>query len=326
MKTQAILIQNPGGPEALAIGETSVPEPGPGDLLIRHEAIAVNYIDVYHRSGLYPVTNMPFTPGLEGAGVIAAKGESVPDFEVGQRVAYASPPLGSYAAMRIMPADRIVPLPDSIDFETAAASMTKGMTAEYLLRRAYPVQKGDTILVHAAAGGVGLILCQWAKRLGATVIGTVSTKDKADLAKQNGCDYPFIYTQDDFLAKVMEVTDGQGVPVVYDSVGKDTFEKSLDCLRPRGMMVSFGNASGPIPAFEPGLLAQKGSLFFTRPSLMHYTANRAELLESAQALFDVIESGAVKISVNHRYALKDAHQAHKDLEARKTTGSIVLRP
>ncbi len=324
--THAIRIHHYGGPEMLRWEEVAVGDPGPGELRIRHGAIGLNYIDVYHRTGLYPLPALPWTLGMEGAGRIEAIGPGVTEFKVGDRVAYASPPVGAYAELRLMPADRVVALPDTIDERTAAAMLLQGMTAQYLLRRSYRVQAGDTILLHAAAGGVGLIASQWARHLGATVIGTVGSEAKAALARTHGCDHVIDYRRENIVERVREITGGAGVAVVYDSVGKETFMDSLDCLRPLGMMVSFGNASGPVPAFEPGLLAAKGSLFFTRPSLMHYTARRADLLASAAELFAVVTSGAVQIEVNQTYPLAETAQAHRDLEARQTTGSTVLLP
>ncbi len=324
--THAIRIHHYGGPEVLRWEEVAVGDPGPGELRIRHGAIGLNYIDVYHRTGLYPLPALPWTLGMEGAGRIEAIGPGVTEFKVGDRVAYASPPVGAYAELRLMPADRVVALPDTIDERTAAAMLLQGMTAQYLLRRSYRVQAGDTILLHAAAGGVGLIASQWARHLGATVIGTVGSEAKAALARTHGCDHVIDYRRENIVERVREITGGAGVAVVYDSVGKETFMDSLDCLRPLGMMVSFGNASGPVPAFEPGLLAAKGSLFFTRPSLMHYTARRADLLASAAELFAVVTSGAVQIEVNQTYPLAETAQAHRDLEARQTTGSTVLLP
>ncbi len=321
--TYAIRIHAPGGPEVLRWEEIAVPAPGPGEALIRQTAVGLNYIDVYHRTGLYPVPT-PFSPGLEGAGVIEALGPGVTALAVGDRVAYASLPVGAYAEARVMPAERLVKLPAHIDERQAAAMMLQGMTAQYLLRRTYRVQTGDTVLVHAAAGGVGLILCQWAKHLGATVIGTVSSDEKAALARANGCDHPIVYTREDFRARVLDLTAGRKLPVVYDSVGKDTFEKSLDCLGPLGMMVLFGQASGPVPPFDLSQLAAKGSLFITRPTLMSYTAKVEDLRASARELFEVVGGGAVRISVNQIYPLREAAQAHRDLEARRTTGSTVL--
>ncbi|MDX1655495.1 MAG: quinone oxidoreductase [Candidatus Competibacteraceae bacterium] len=326
MKTQAIIIHEYGGPEVLRWEEVEVGEPGPGQVRVRHGAVGLNYIDVYHRTGLYPLASLPSGIGLEGAGVVEAVGEGVEEIKPGDRVAYASPPPGAYAQLRLMPADRLVPLPDAVDDQQAAAMMLQGMTAQYLLRRTHRVQAGETLLVHAAAGGVGLILCQWARHLGATVIGTVGSEEKAELAKVNGCQYPIIYTREDFVTRVREITNGEGVAVVYDSVGKDTFMPSLDCLRPLGMMVSFGNASGAVPAFEPAILSQKGSLFLTRPTLMTYNAKRTDLLDSARELFRVVEEGAVRIQVNQTYPLAETARAHRDLEARRTTGSTVLLP
>ena len=322
---KAIRIHKAGGPEVLAWEDVALDKPGPGQISIRHGAVGLNYIDVYHRTGLYPLT-YPSGIGMEGAGAVEAVGPGVTDFKPGDRVAYASAPLGAYSEARLMPADRVVRVPDSISDRDAAAMRLQGMTVEYLIRRTYPIKRGDTVVIHAAAGGIGLIFCQWAKHLGAVVIGTVSSDEKAKLAKAHGCDHTIIYTREDFTKRVREITDGAGVPVVYDSIGKDTFEKSLDCLRPRGLMVSFGNASGPVPPFSPAILGAKGSLYLTRPSLVHYNAARADLIESAKALFDVVTSGAVKIAVNQAYPLKDAAQAHRDLEARKTTGSTVLIP
>ena len=322
--THAICIHQNGGPDVLRWEALDVPAPGPGEVRLRQTAVGLNYIDVYFRTGLYAAPTLPFTPGLEGAGVVEATGEGVATLKVGDRVAYASAPIGAYAEVRLMPADRLVKVPDGISDQQAAAMMLQGMTTQYLVRRTYKVQAGETILVHAAAGGVGLMLCQWAKHLGATVIGTVSSEEKAALARANGCDHPIIYTREDFQSRVMEITNGQKVPVVYDSVGVDTFAKSLDCLAPLGMMVLFGQASGPVPPFELGTLAAKGSLFITRPTLFSYTAKREDLVTTANELFDVVGKGVVKIAVNQTYALADAAQAHRDLEARKTTGSTVL--
>jgi NADPH:quinone reductase len=325
VKTNAIRIHQPGGPEVMVWEEVEIPAIGPGQVLLRHTAVGLNYIDVYHRTGLYPAP-LPFTPGLEGAGVVEAVGEGVTEFKPGDRVAYANPPLGAYSQARIMPADRLIKLPDGIPDQTAAAMMLQGMTAQYLLRRTYRVQPGDTILIHAAAGGVGLLVCQWARHLGATVIGTVGSEDKAALARAHGCDHPILYKSEDFVARLREITKGEGVPVVYDSVGRDTFLKSLDCLRPLGMMVSFGQSSGKVEPLDTGLLAAKGSLFLTRPSLMAYTAKRADMVASAAELFDVVQQGVVKVEVHQTYALKNAPQAHADLEGRKTTGSTLLLP
>lgn len=319
----AIRFDQPGGPDVLKWQEVEVGHPSKGEVRLRHTAVGLNYIDVYHRTGLYPAP-LPAIPGLEAAGVVTAVGEAVNDLVVGDRVAYASGPLGAYAEERIMPADRVVKLPNTISDEQGAAMMLQGLTTQYLLRRTYPVKAGDTILVHAAAGGVGLILCQWAKYLGVKVIGTVGSEEKAELARQFGCDYPIVYTKEDFHQRVMEITNGQKVPVVYDSVGKDTFMKSLDCLAPLGLLVLFGQSSGNVPPFDLGQLSVKGSLFITRPTLATYTAKREDLVAGAQELFDVVGKGIVKINVNQRYPLKDAAQAHRDLEARKTTGSTIF--
>jgi NADPH2:quinone reductase len=286
----------------------------------------LNFIDVYFRTGLYPQPSLPFTPGLEAAGVVEAIGDGVTEVAVGDRVAYAAPPIGAYAEARLMQADRLVKLPDGIADQQAAAMMLKGMTAQYLLRRTFPVKAGQTILFHAAAGGVGLIACQWARHLGARVIGTVGSEAKAELARAHGCDVPIRYDREDVVARVRELTEGKGVPVVYDSVGKDTFEQSLDCLAPRGMLVAFGQSSGNIPPLNLGILSQKGSLYVTRPTLMTYTAARDDLLASAKELFDVVQSGTVKIEINQTFALREAAQAHRALEGRNTTGSIVLLP
>ena len=324
--TKAIRIHATGGPEVLQWETVEVGRPGPGEVLIEQTAVGLNFIDVYHRTGLYPLGDLPATPGLEAAGRIAEIGADVSDLEVGDAVAYASPPPGAYAERRLMPAARVVRLPDAIEERQAAAMMLQGMTVQYLLRRTYRVEAGDIILFHAAAGGVGLIACQWAKALGATVIGTVGSEEKAELAKAHGCDHAILYRQEDIVARVRELTDDEGVAVVYDSVGKETFDASLDCLRPMGMMVSFGNASGPVPPFEPAILAQKGSLFLTRPTLMTYTAKREDLLTAAGELFSMVSSGKVRVEVNQTYPLSEAAQAHRDLEARKTTGSTILLP
>jgi NADPH2:quinone reductase len=318
----AIRIHKSGGPEALQWEEVEVGEPGPGQVRLRQEAAGLNFIDVYHRTGLYK-QQLPFTPGVEGAGVIEAVGANVTNVKVGDRVAYAGP-LGGYAEVRLIDADRVVKLPDGISTDQAAGMMLQGMTAQMLLRSVFPVHDGDTILVHAAAGGVGLIMCQWAAALGATVIGTVGTEEKAELARAHGCAHPIVYSRQDFVAEVNKITAGQKLPVVYDSVGRDTFLKSLDCLKIRGLMVSFGNASGPPPAIPPNLLAQKGSLYLTRPTLFHYIATREQLEQSAGELFEMVSSGKVKIEVKQRFALKDAAEAHRQLEARKTTGSTIL--
>lgn len=323
--SHAIRIHETGGPEVMRWEKVSLDATAPNEARVRHAAVGLNFIDIYHRSGLYPLP-LPSGLGLEGAGIVEAVGSAVTDLQPGDRVAYAGGPPGAYAEVRNMPADRLVKLPDAIDFKTAAAMMLQGMTAQYLLRRTYRVQAGDTILIQAAAGGVGLIVCQWAKALGATVIGTVGSDEKAALARAHGCDHPIVYAREDFVARVKEITNGAGVPVVYDSIGKDTFTGSLDCLRPLGMMVTFGNASGPVPPVDTLELSKRGSLFLTRPTLFTYIARRTDLLATAQELFDVVASGKVRIEVNQTYALKDAAQAHIDLAARKTTGSTVLLP
>ena len=320
--THAIRIHEAGAPETLKWEEVDVGDPGPGQVKIRQEAAGLNFIDVYHRSGLYK-QELPFTPGVEGAGIVDTLGPDVTNVRVGDRVAYAGP-IGGYAEERLIDAERLVKLPDNISCEQAAGMMLQGMTAQMLLRSVYRVNDGDTILVHAAAGGVGLIMCQWAAALGATVIGTVSTEEKAELARANGCAHPILYTSQDFVAEVNRIMNGGKLPVVYDSVGRDTFMKSLDCLRPRGLMVSFGNASGPPDPMPPNVLAQKGSLYLTRPTLYNYIATRAELEQSAAELFDVVSSGKVKIEIKQRFPLKDTAEAHRQLEARKTTGSTIL--
>jgi NADPH:quinone reductase len=318
----AIRIHETGGPEVLKWEEVDVGEPGPGEVKLRQEAAGLNFIDVYHRTGLYK-QEMPFTPGVEGAGIVATVGEGVANVKKGDRVAYAGG-TGGYAEERLIDADRLVKLPDAVTTQQAAAMMLQGMTAQMLLRSVYPVKSGETILVHAAAGGVGLIMCQWAAALGATVIGTVSTEEKAELARNHGCAHPIIYTKQDFAAEVARITAGEKLPVVYDSVGRDTFMKSLDCLKLRGLMVSFGNASGPVEPISPLLLSQKGSLYLTRPTLFHYVATREQLEKSAGELFDMVSSGKVKIEVKQRLPLKDAAEGHRQLEARKTTGSTIL--
>jgi NADPH2:quinone reductase len=318
----AIRVHAVGGPEVLQWEEVEVGEPGPGQIRLRQESAGLNFIDVYHRTGLYK-QEMPFTPGVEGAGVVEAVGPDVETVKKGDRVAYAGP-MGGYAEERLIAADKLVKLPHSISSELAAAAMLQGLTVHMLLRGVYAVKPGDTILVHAAAGGVGLIACQWAKALGATVIGTVGSDEKAELARAHGCDHPIVYTRQDFVAEVERITGGRKLPVVYDGVGRETFMKSLDCLARRGVMVSFGNASGPVDPFPPAILAQKGSLFLTRPAMFDYTATREELEHAAAELFAVIESGKVKVEVKQRFALKDAAEAQRALEARKTTGSTVL--
>jgi NADPH:quinone reductase len=318
----AIQVHEVGGPEVLQWEEIEVGEPGPGQVRLGQGAAGLNFIDVYHRTGLYPQP-LPFIPGTEGAGVVGAVGPDVTQVGKGDRVAYAGP-IGGYAEERLIDADRLVKLPDAISTEQAAAMMLQGMTAHMLLRSVYSVKPGDTILIHAAAGGVGLIVCQWAKALGATVIGTVGSDEKAELARAHGCDHPIIYTRHNFVAEVDRITSGAMLPVVYDSVGKDTFLKSLDCLRPRGLMVSFGNASGAPDAMAPGLLAQKGSLFLTRPTLFNYIAARAELEQAANELFEVVTSGKVKVEIKQRFPLRAAADAHRALEGRKTSGSSIL--
>jgi NADPH:quinone reductase len=319
----AIRFHKTGGPDVLTWDSVEVGKPGAGQVRLRHTAIGLNYVDTYFRAGVYP-TSLPSGIGTEGAGVVEEVGPGVSDVKVGDRVAYAGGPLGAYAEARVMPADRLIVLPASITDRQGAAMMLQGLTVQYLIRQTYRVQKGDTILIHAAAGGIGLILCQWAKHLGATVIGTVSSDAKAELAKANGCHHPIVYTREDFVARVKDITGGKLLPVVYDSVGKDTFMKSLDCLRPRGLMVSFGQASGKVEPFDAGILAAKGSLYLTRPTLNTYAAKREDLVAMAKELLEVVGSGAVKIAVNQTYALKDAAQAHRDLEGRKTTGSTVF--
>jgi NADPH2:quinone reductase len=321
----AIRIHQTGGPEVLSWEEVDVPAPAVGEATVRHHAVGLNFIDIYHRTGLYPLP-LPAGIGLEGAGVVEAVGAGVTEVKVGDRVAYAGGPVGAYAEVRNIPAHRLLKLPDAIAFDTAAAMMLQGLTAAYLLRRTYRVQPGDAVLIHAAAGGVGLIACQWAKALGATVIGTVGSPAKAELARAHGCDHVINYSTENFTQRVREITGGEGVPVVYDGVGKDTFMGSLDSLRPLGMMVSYGNASGPVPPFDLLLLSQKGSLFVTRPTIVHYTTKRADLEALGAELFDVVASGKVRIEVNQTYPLKDASQAQRDLEARKTTGSTILLP
>ncbi|HEY8128543.1 MAG TPA: quinone oxidoreductase [Hyphomicrobium sp.] len=319
----AVRVHANGGPEALIYEDVPVADPGPGEVLLRQHAIGVNFIDVYHRTGLYKLAGFPATLGSEGAGDVIAVGPGVERFKVGDRAAYAGP-IGAYAEVRLVPADRLVKLPDAIDYDTAAAMLLQGMTVRYLLRETYRVSADTTMLLHAAAGGVGLIACQWAHALGATIIGTVSSDEKAELAKANGCTHVINTKRDDFVARVRELTEGRGCDVVYDSVGKDTFPKSLDCLKPKGLWVSFGNSSGPVPPFE--LTALKGSLFATRPSLLAYTAATQDLEQNAAELFGMVLSKRIRISVNHRYPLAHAAEAHRDLEARRTTGSIILVP
>ena len=320
----AIRIHETGGPEKLKWEEVQVGDPGPGQVRVRNTAIGLNFVDTYQRSGLYSMP-LPFILGSEGAGVVEAVGPRVKELKVGDRVAYSGP-VGAYADVLLRPAERLVKIPAGVDDRTAAAMMLKGLTAHYLIRRTYRVKKGDTILMHAAAGGVGQILCQWARHLGATVIGTVGSEEKAALARKAGCKHVIVTSKEKFAERVKAITKGKGVPVVYDGVGKDTFMDSLDCLRPLGLMVSFGNASGPVAPISPTILAPKGSLFLTRPTLLHYTASREDLVKAARELFAVVKSGKVKISINQTYPLRDAAQAQSDLEARKTTGSTVLLP
>lgn len=324
MKTKAIRIHEYGGPEQFCWEEIELAPPAPGEVQIRHQAVGLNYIDVYHRTGIYPTPQLPCTLGMEAAGIVEAVSSEVSDFKPGDRVAYASPPLGAYAEARNIAAGRLVKLPDNIEFEQAAAMMLQGMTVEYLLQRTYPLQAGQTVLFHAAAGGVGLIFCQWAKHLGATVIGTVGSEEKAEIARAHGCDHPILYREESVVSKVKEITGGRGVPVVFDGIGKDTWEISLDALAMRGMMVSFGNASGKVPAVELGSLTAHGSLYLTRPTLMHYTAETQELRDSASALFNLVQAGSIRIEVNQRYPLAEAAKAHQALEARETTGSTIL--
>jgi len=324
--TGVVRVHEVGGPEVLRFEEVEVGSPGRGQVLLRQTAVGLNFIDVYYRTGLYPPPQLPFIPGLEAAGVVEALGDGVREPGIGQRVAYASPPIGAYAERRLMPADRLVVLPDAVTDETAAAMMLKGMTAQYLLRRTFRVQSGQTILFHAAAGGVGLIACQWAKHLGVTVIGSVGSDAKAELARAHGCAHVIRYDRDDVVARVREITGGKGVPVVYDSVGQATFERSLNCLAPFGMLVSFGQSSGQIPPVDLGILSRKGSLYITRPTLMTYTAERADLVAAANELFEVVQSGAVRIEINQQFPLREAAEAHRALEGRRTTGSTLLLP
>lgn len=325
-KTRAIRLHYTGGPEVLSWDRIALAEPGPGEAQIRHTAIGVNFIDVYFRTGLYHLKEVPSPLGVEGAGIVTAIGPGVTEVQVGDRVAYAGGPVGAYAEMRNLPAHRLVQIPDGIDDRTAAAVMLKGMTAQALLRQTFPVAEGDTILVHAAAGGVGLLLSQWARALGVTVIGTVGSEEKAELARANGATHTINYREEDFVARVREITGGAGVPVVYDSVGRETVLRSLDCLQPRGLMVSFGQSSGPVPPIHLGTLAEKGSLFITRPTLFNYIASREELLAAATEVFDRLLDGTLKIAINQTYPLQEAAAAHADLEARRTTGSSLLIP
>jgi NADPH2:quinone reductase len=321
---KAIRIHQHGGPEVLKWEEVDPGTPGPGEALVRHEAVGLNFIDVYHRTGLYPLPSLPATPGMEAAGVVEAVGPEVTEVAAGDRVGYAGSPPGAYSELRCIPAHRLVKLPQGISSLQAAAMMLQGMTARYLLKGCWHVGPGTTLLIHAAAGGVGLIVCQWARHLGARVIGTVGSPEKAELARDNGCEHPILYTKEDFASRVKEITGGRGVDVVYDSVGQATFMKSLDCLRPMGMLVSFGQSSGPIPPVDLSVLAQKGSLFLTRPTLMTYTAAREDLLAHARDLFEVVQAGAVKVDARRTYPLAEAPRAHRDLEGRKTTGSSAF--
>jgi len=322
----AVRVHKVGGPEVLTYEDVPVPAPGPGQVKVRNHAMGVNFIDTYFRSGMYPSpVGLPFVSGNEGAGEVTAVGSGVTDIKVGDRVGYVAG-LGSYATERILPADRAVKLPDSITYEQAAAMMLKGLTVQYLLRRTYRVAKGDNVLIHAAAGGVGLIACQWANHLGANVIGTVGSREKGELAKKNGAHHVILYRDQDFVARVKEITGGKLCEVVYDGIGKATFPASLDCIKPLGMFVSYGSASGQIDAFNINILQTKGSLFATRPTLNTYAAKREDLLKMADELFQVVASGAVKIPVNQKYPLKDAQKAHRDLEGRATTGSTILVP
>jgi NADPH2:quinone reductase len=322
---KAIRVHQTGGPDVLRWEDVTVGEPGAGEARVRHTAVGLNFVEVYYRTGLYKAPALPFTPGSEAAGVVEAVGPGVNDLRPGMRVAYGSAPMGSYAEVRLVPADRLVPIPEGVDDRAAAAMMLKGMTAWYLLHRTVPVKAGDVILLHAAAGGVGLIASQWARALGATVIGTVSNDQKAELARAHGCHHVIVYTRESFPDRVKEITGGQGVRVAYDSVGRDTFQGSLECLRPLGMLALFGQASGPVPPFDLSLLS-RASLFLTRPSLFHYVAAREDLQAAARALFDVVRSGAVKVEVRQTYPLAEAARAHADLEGRRTTGSTVLLP
>jgi NADPH2:quinone reductase len=323
--TKAVRFHMTGGPEVLQVDDVQVGEPGDGQARVKHTAIGLNFIDTYHRSGLYPLP-LPSGIGLEAAGVVEAVGKGVTHVKPGDRVGYAGGLPGAYSEVRLVPADRLVKVPGGISDKEVAAMMLKGLTVQYLIRRVYRVERGETVLFHAAAGGVGLIACQWLKALGATVIGTVGSDEKAKIAKAHGCDHTIVYTRENFVERVKQITGGAKVPVVFDSVGKDTFMGSLDCLKPRGLLAMFGNGSGPVSAFDLNLLAAKGSLYVTRPTLMTYTARREDLEAGAKELFDVVKSGKVKIEINQTYKLEDAAQAHRDLEARKTTGSTVLLP
>lgn len=323
--TKAVRFHKTGGPEVLQVDDVQVGDPGDGQARVKHSAIGLNFIDTYHRSGLYPLP-LPSGIGLEAAGVVEAVGNGVTHVKPGDRVGYAGGPPGAYSEVRLVPADRLVKVASGVSDEEVAAMMLKGLTVQYLIRRVYRVERGETVLFHAAAGGVGLIACQWLKVLGATVIGTVGSDEKAKIAKAHGCDHTIVYTRENFVERVKQITGGAKVPVVFDSVGKDTFMGSLDCLKPRGLLAMFGNGSGPVSAFDLNLLAAKGSLYVTRPTLMNYTARREDLEAAAKELFDVVKSGRVKIEINQTYKLEDAAQAHRDLEARKTTGSTIILP
>lgn len=324
---QRVTVDQCGGPEVMSVRDVTLTDPVEGEVRLKHHAIGLNYIDTYFRSGLYPSpVGLPFSPGLEASGEILALGPNVNEFKVGDRVAYGTGPLGAYCDERNIPAAKLIPIPKDVEYEIAAAMMLKGMTVQYLLRQTFPVQAGQTVLFHAAAGGVGLIFCQWAKHIGARVIGTVGSDEKGELAKSFGCDHIINYNKVDFTKSVRELTDGKGVPVVFDGVGQKTFQGSLDCLQPRGMMISFGNASGSVESFDLGVLSTKGSLYLTRPTLMTYTATREQLLECAGEVMGMIANKHLKIDIRQRYALSDAVQAHKDLEGRKTTGATVLLP
>ncbi|MDG5495826.1 quinone oxidoreductase [Niveispirillum sp. BGYR6] len=321
--THAIRVHSHGGPETLRWEPVTVGQPAAGEVLIEHKAVGLNFIDVYFRTGLYAAP-LPFTPGMEGAGRVLAVGPGVDYLAPGDRVGYGNSPLGAYAEQRLIPAERLIKLPDWLDDQTAAAMLLQGLTAQYLLRQTYMVKPGDTILIHAAAGGVGLLVCQWAKALGATVIGTVGSAEKAALAQAHGCDHTILYRQEDVVARVRELTGGKGVDVVYDSIGKDMFDRSLDCLKRRGLMVNFGNASGAVPPVDISILNKKGGLFLTRPALGHYAGTRAEMLAMADDLFTVVKDGTVKVNINQRFALQDAAEAHRALESRATTGATVM--
>jgi NADPH:quinone reductase len=322
---KAVRIHEAGGPEVMRWEDVEIGQPGEGQARIRHTAVGVNFIDTYHRSGLYPLP-LPSGLGSEAAGVVEAVGPGVTVVRPGDRVAYAGGPPGSYSEVRLLPASILVPIPEGVSDQTAAAVMLKGMTSQYLIRRTYPVKAGETVLFHAAAGGVGLIACQWLKALGATVIGTVGSDEKAAVARAHGCDHVIISTREDIAKRVREITGGAGVPVVYDSVGKDTFLASLDCLKPRGLMVSFGNSSGKVTPFDIGILSQKGSLYLTRPTMASYTASRSDREATAKDVFDVIRDGKVKVEIRHTYPLAEFAQVHRDLEGRRTVGSIVMIP